>query len=1244
MKKALLLLSITLLYSFTSNAQNSLKNAWESLFRNETESAKKIFKELELQPETSEEALLSLSLLAELEQSNSEASAYFRKFYLQSKNPEPYILALWRSPSVNASFGKQSPSSLAFISQISKTAGFGGSLHAMANSAIGTHFHTLRKSAEADKAYLQLGTIDNWQITGTFENISTSGYDNYYDVLDKPKADAVFTGKKNIEFRWRKVPYQRRDKWFDFTYYDTPYNSIVFAQTFLNSPAALEAQLRVGVSGSVKVWVNDQLLIAEAEERNNDLDTYISTLKLHKGYNRILVQIGESYAGRSNFMLRITDEKGYPVPGLTSVNEYRDYEKEVGFVPERITPKVYTYFRQLLEQDSTNYLNQLLLAKLYLSDDIIFDARNILEGLKSKFPQSTYINTLMITLHSKENNRTGVETLQENIKSADPESTYALELLYDDYINQEDYVKAEAVVARLEERLGESEKTMAKKIALAGKQNNQSRVIELVEKAYKNWPDNRNFAYVKYLLEKDVKKSTQYLNILKKYWSENRDYDYAKFLAGAYFSKGDVKSGVDVYLQEIKQEPSGVGIYKDLADNYFTLQKYDKAEEYLLKAIEIAPNQSSYYMSLGLVFEAIKQTDKAEEAYKKCLALEPNNYDAIQQLRRLKKSKDVFEYFRQPDVNELIKNAPSLKDYPDDHSVILDEEVQTVVYENGGSEEKHFYITKVLTQKGLEDLKEFGIPYNNDQSLSVEVAETIKPNGTKTPAEQNYNNLVFTNLEVGDVINIRYRLRNYNSGSLAPHFWSSFYFSHGNPYVKSKYSLLIDKTKKFDYKFSEKNVEPKKQDAGEFDLYVWEAGNQAALRYEDKMPPMNDVANILYLSTIPDWKFVATWYNNIATAKARSSYEVKTCVNELFRDKQKLTELEKVRKIYHYITQNIAYSSVSFRQSGIVPQNPSTVLNTRIGDCKDVSTLFLAMCKEIGVEAELVLVKTRESGQNTLLLPSIDFNHCIAKVNVGNKVHFLELTSSSLPFASFYNQTLSSTILEINKNTNNLSKLLPSSRVVNQINYVTNIVIEGNDMGINETNFCTGASASMYRDSFKDLSNKDQLKKMKEQISYKYPDNEAIALDFINLDPKYAASDTLKASSSYKLLKVCKPVAGMHIFSLPWSTALDPSSFSMVEPRSFGIDLTQIFWNDLNKEQLNLTLPANKKLVEPLKSLSIDNEYFTYKLASSGKENKIVITRELVFKKDYVSKEKVAEFNKLLKQVIESDHQQLAIK
>ncbi|WP_199117456.1 DUF3857 domain-containing protein [Pedobacter sp. ASV28] len=1243
MKKTIYLLSISFLFFLSSNAQTNSKSAWESFFKNDVENAKKGFKELAAHPATANEANLSLSLIAELEQSDSEAFQYFQKFYLASKDPEPYLFALWRSPAVNNSYKKVTPATLELMNQIIKNTNYDGSLRAMAYSVIGKHYQNSKKIAEANKAYAQIGSLDLWQVTSVFENISTSGFDKNYEVLNQPKADAVFKGKKNPEFGWRNVPYTKKDKWFDFTYYDDPYNSIIFAQTFVNSPSELDAQLRIGVSGSVKVWVNDKLIISQAEERNNDLDSYISTLKLHTGYNRILVQIGESYANNSNFLLRITDKDGHPIQDLTSVNEYQAYKKEKDFTAQPVIPKAYAYFQKLVAADSNNYLNHLLLAKLYLRDDIIFESRNILEKLKSKFPESTYLNTLMILLHSKEDNRTGVETLQENIKTADPESTYALQLLFNDYLNQQDYNKVDEVINKLEKRYGENEDVIAKKIKLAGKRNEHEKTIALVEKAYKKWPDNKSFAYIKYIIEKEVKKNAQANQIIKKYVSENDDYEYAKFLATSYLNKGDVKSGVEVYLQEIKDDPVGGGIYRDLAENYYDLQKYDKAEEYLSKAIALAPSQSHYYKMLGLIYEAKKETAKAEEAYKKCLALNPNNYDAIESLRKLKKSKNVFDYFEQPDVANLIKNAPKLQDYPDDHVVILNEEVQTVVYEDGGSEEKHFYITKILTQKGLEELKEYAIPYDNDQSLSIEVAETIKPNGTKTPAEQNKNNLVFTNLEVGDVINIRYKLRNYNVGSLASHFWDSFYFTHGNPYVNTKYSLLISKNKKFNFKFSKTAIEAKKTSADEFDLYTWEAKNQSALLYEDKMPPMDDVTNILYISTIPDWNFVANWYHNIATAKARSSYEIKTLVNELFAG-QKLNDLQKIRKIYHYITQNIAYSSVSFRQSGIVPQNPATVINTRIGDCKDVSTLFLAMCKEVGIDAELVLVKTRDNGQHTLLLPSIDFNHCIAKAKINGKDYFVELTSSSLPFTSFYNSDLNSPILEINTNTNLLSKLNPSNRVSNHVNYVNHIVIKDNDMIINESNFCTGASASMIRNSYRHLSNKDQLKKMKEHLSYEYPENEAVSLSFTNLDPKLAQSDTLKAISSYKLLKVCKPVAGMSIFSLPWTTAVAASSLTVTDPRHFGIDLTQLFWSDKNNEQINLVLPVGKKLIEAVKPLSIDNDYFTYTLNSTLIGNKVVINRELIFKKDFVTKEKVNEFNALYKKVAESDHQQLAIK
>ncbi|RZL50353.1 MAG: tetratricopeptide repeat protein [Pedobacter sp.] len=1242
MKKRSIFLILFAFFCLTVKAQTTINSAWEIFFKNDRTTARNLFTDLSKNPATANEALLSLSLMAELDQSGTQAFGYINDFYKNSPNPEYYLAALWGSFALNNSLTK-SPKEIELYNALLKR-DFDGSLLAMANSKIGAHYESIKKYTLADQAYNKIGSLDDWAITGEFENISTSGFDKTYDVLNKPQADAIFTGKKGLTFGWRKVPYFKHNKWFDYSFYSNYSNSILFAQNFVLAPEDVNAQLRIGVSGSVKVWVNDQLLISEADERNIDLDFYISTLKLKKGYNRILVQIGESYADRSNFLLRLTDDKGKPLEGLKTTTDFQPYEKETTFKPERIKPAAITFFDGELKKQPNDYLTKILLAKLYLRSDNAFEARKILEPIKEKFEASTFLNNLYIDLLSLEDNRTGVETLQETIKTVDPESAYALSLTYIDFINQSDYTNAENIVKKLEAIYGENENILQKKMQLAGKQQREDEVVKLTEKAFALYPNSSSLVWIKYLIEKEVKKNGQAINYLKKFVEEHDDYNVSKQLAKAYFDKGDMNAGLNVLQQEINNDPISVGIYRDLAAEYYNQQQYSKAEKLYLQCLEIAPNISSYYESLGKIYEMSKQKDKAIAAYQRSLQLNPNNYDAIQYLRKIQDKKDVFDYFVQPDVKAMVAKAPKLADHPDDHSVILTEEVQKVVYEYGGSEEKHFYVAKILTQKGLEQLKEYDIPYYNSQNLNVEIAEVIKANGNKVPAEQNDSKIVFTNLEVGDIINLRYKIQNFNEGSLAAHFWDSFYFTHGTAYVDTKFSLLIHKNKKFNSSFSLKPIEVVKTAADEFDLYVWKNENQKALIYEDKMPAAPDVANILYLSSIPDWQFVSNWYNNIATAKARSSYEIKTVINDLFKGKKGLSDIEKVKLIYSYITQNISYSSVSFRQSGIVPQNPATVINTRIGDCKDVSTLFLAMCKEAGINAELALVNTRDNGQNTMLLPSIDFNHCIAKAIVNGKSYYVELTSNTLPFGSFYNSSLGSKILEINQKSTGVISLNPELRAKNNSSYTTNISVKGNDMVISENNYATGAVAAMVRQSYNGLSVKDQLKKMKEDLTLSYPENEALVVKFNNLDPKISTSDTLRAYSEYSLHKMFKPVAGMSIFSLPWSFAYKANQLQVTQPRYFGIDLTQLYVGEDIIEEITLVLPEGKKIVEVLKPLNISNEFLDFSLSSKLLANKLIVTRKFLLKKDFVPAEKVQAFKDAFVQMADADEQQLAMK
>ena len=1242
MKFKLLILSI--LVSSSIQAQTNLNPGWEYFFKNNRTAARDFFTKAALKPAFSDEANVALSMMTEMDRPAKEGFNYLNKLSNTAKNPQPYLVALWSDLPNNASKIKTTDQ-LEFYKKLATRKDVDGTINALAYASLGSHFEEKKQYAEADQYFNKIGEIENWLITGEYENISTSGFDKQYDdVLSHPELNYVFTGKKNRKFSWRTVPYVRHDKWFDFTYYNTYENALQFAQTFVNAPSSTTGQLRIGVSGSVKVWVNDQLLISESEERNNDLDAYIVPVKLNQGYNRVLVQIGESYAGRSNFMLRLTDANGAPLNNLSTTSTPQAYSKETNPVPAQLKPVGFKNFEDALKAKPQSYLNQLMMAKLYLRLGNVFDARLILEKLKKRFPESTYLNLMMIELFVKADNRTGIETLREEIKTHDPECSLALELVYTEHFQQNDYVRAKEVLAKLEKIYGENETVLMKKLNILGQEKKQPEIIDLVEKIYPQYLNSADIVNLKYLIEVQIRKNPKAIDILQKYIDENNDYKAAKYVAKLHLDKGETDAGIDIYKKELANDPIGFSIYTDLAGIYYQLQQYDEAEKLYLKVLEIDPNNAFVYSQLGTLYNANKQKEKSIKAYEKSLQIDPNNYTVIQLLRTLQDKKAVFDYFDKPDVKMMVSKAPSKTEYPDGQVVVLNNEVQKVVYENGGSEEKHFFTAKILTQKGLESFKEYAISYNNDQNYAVEIAEVIKASGTKVPAETNNNELVFTNLEIGDVINIRYKIENFHVGAMSTHFWDSFYFSDGLDNLNIKYSLLIHRDKAFKHVFSQQDIAPVKTAKDEFDLYVWEKNKQEALRYEDKMPPMDDVTNMLYLSSIPDWKFIADWYDNIASAKARSSYEIKTVVNDLFAGKSNLDDLTKIKMIYNYIITNIAYSSVSFRQSGIIPQNPSTVINTRIGDCKDVSTLFVSMCKEAGITATLALANTRDRGQNTLLLPSIEFNHCIAKSTIGGKDYWVELTSGTLPFNTFSNTFLGSNILEINKASTALTKFNPGIRGRNMMAYKTEVKLENADMTVKETNWNTGSMSSYIRSVFNDLSSADQIKKMKEDLTGVYPENEIYNLSFTNLNTTKSTSDTVGTACSYKLLNVSKSVAGMSIFSIPWSNKSYATALQVVSPRKFGIDLTQLFGVDESNQELSLELPTGKAMVQPFKAVQLSNDFVDFKLESVQQGNKLVLKRSFALKKDYVPLDKIDQFKAFYKEMAEADDQQLAMK
>jgi hypothetical protein len=63
-----------------------------------------------------------------------------------------------------------------------------------------------------------------------------------------------------------------------------PYSDAVFYAITLcvHCDNNADAHIRVGTSGAMKTWCNDNLVITEPEETNNDVDTYIAPCAITK--------------------------------------------------------------------------------------------------------------------------------------------------------------------------------------------------------------------------------------------------------------------------------------------------------------------------------------------------------------------------------------------------------------------------------------------------------------------------------------------------------------------------------------------------------------------------------------------------------------------------------------------------------------------------------------------------------------------------------------------------------------------------------------------------------------------------------------------------------------------------------------------------------------------------------------------------------------------------------------------------
>ena len=317
---------------------------------------------------------------------------------------------------------------------------------------------------------------------------------------------------------------------------------------------------------------------------------------------------------------------------------------------------------------------------------------------------------------------------------------------------------------------------------------------------------------------------------------------------------------------------------------------------------------------------------------------------------------------------------------------------------------------KVLTQEGAERIAQFRAEFDpRYQDLEVHFARVRRGENTEDYAkselidvlrrEQNLErqvlnghltaNLIIPDVRPGDLVEICWTLTGQN-----PVIGNQFYswFSFAGPALSIRYRVLSKPERVLRIKTF--GGAPDVRQTCQSDGVVerdWTAENPPRFQPEQLAPSWRVLAPSIQLSEARSWEEVASLFAPYYAVELLPA-SLAELTNEI-RQRHPDDLTFQVRDLMRLIQDRIRYLSLSFGEGSLAPRSINEIWSTGYGDCKDATRLFVALAHHLAIDAVPALVTTNYGPAMDTFLPSATiFDHCIARVKLGDRSYWLDPT------------------------------------------------------------------------------------------------------------------------------------------------------------------------------------------------------------------------------------------------------------
>ncbi|MGI9278271.1 MAG: DUF3857 domain-containing protein [Endozoicomonas sp.] len=298
---------------------------------------------------------------------------------------------------------------------------------------------------------------------------------------------------------------------------------------------------------------------------------------------------------------------------------------------------------------------------------------------------------------------------------------------------------------------------------------------------------------------------------------------------------------------------------------------------------------------------------------------------------------------------------------------------------------------QVLTPAGAEALQKYHYSYfSENESLTVLDASITSPDGKVFPVEQ--ENIYEQDLGGRDQER-RSRETVVIFSQLTPGSLMQLKFKH---VVNKKSPMGFNMVMQPELELEQKKIQAtillpentplKWGSRGEFSVKELQKGKRKELTvslenfpYQERemhMVSPDDVMPMFAITSLNNWQEIGQIYYNSSLDRQTDSDEIRQLAEEITRGAQH--PREEAVLIYNWVAQNINYLSLSFNlEDMLVPHPVEDILRHGYGDCKDQALLLQSLLKARGIASKPALVSWSNSYKDWPVATSMQFNHVL---------------------------------------------------------------------------------------------------------------------------------------------------------------------------------------------------------------------------------------------------------------------------